>query len=369
VLRSRIAAAAVGATVLGITAALVPTVSNAADPAVATATPVVQWADSADDFTAVPVSESDVPLSDGWNFLVGYNGEDPATTSITDVATFDSNGIAAKPDQFVPLLHALPSAVSPDDVPALVSTASANVGTGSQVGLTVGDAATPSITDGTVFATNGFTGDTTTWDGSESTTDLVTDLKADDKVVTGYFVTLGSIQLQQQQQQQQRSIPNAPQGLFANPTAATSRVAAVAAAVTPVAGGAASIAVGDTTTYFTPQPTAAATVGAASYTVTQATTSGVQVTGSGFAPNEVISFGLSLDGNGGELEGLTLVADADGNVSGTIVLPASFVPGPGTYSLAVVGNSSGQSLFTPLVITADPAPVATPISGRATFTG
>ncbi|MFJ3379843.1 hypothetical protein ACIPJ2_05505 [Curtobacterium sp. NPDC090217] len=365
-LRSRIAAAAVGATVLGITAALVPTVSNAADPAVATATPVVQWADSAADFTQLS-EDADTVSSAGWSYIAISETSGVKGTSIDDVATFGANGIELKQDSLLLLARGLPTAVTPTDLPAVVAAADANIGGAGRVGVLTAKADSPDTIDGSVYSTSGFAGADTTWasaSGDEDTAAFAAELTANDEVVVGYTAIIGQQAAARQQQRLQEVAPEIA------PSAATSTGSvALAAVVTPTDSGIASFAFGDTTTYFTPQPTAAATVGAASYTVTQATTAGVQVTGSGFAPNEVISFGLSLDGNGGELEGLTLVADADGNVSGTIVLPASFVPGPGTYSLAVVGNSSGQSLFTPLVITADPAPVATPISGRATFTG
>lgn len=368
VLRSRFATVAVGATVLGVTAALVPAVSNAADTtATPAATADVVWADQASDFTVVPDAEGPAPIAEGWNLFANVLGTN-ASTNVSDYLSFGANGITAKDGQFVPLVHPLSSAVTADGLAALVSNATANVGTDAEVGLVLSDADTPTTLNDTVYATNGFAGDATTWNGDETTAELATQLTADHEVVSGYFIVLVGGNLPAA-----RTAPNGAQNLFTAPAVATSRAAAVpAAAVTPAAAGAASIAVGDTTTYFTPQPTATLTLTTTSATVSAATTTGVPFTASGFAPGETVTAGIGGGERGDDIAGVTFVADADGNVAGTLVLPASFVTTAGDYTLALIGSSSQQSAQATITITADPAapaPVAVPVSGRATFTG
>lgn len=399
---SRSAALAVGATVLGLTVALVPAVSNAADPvATPTATPIVTWADSASDFTAVSLSFGATPLPAGWSFVPDAAGAD-GSSDISDAVTFDASGISAKQGKFVPLLRRLSAPVSPDDLPALVATATANVGSTTRVGLLLSKAAAPTVLDNTVDAPDGFVGTATTWSGNtgagRSTADLAAELRAEDEVVSGYYVVINSSSVVLDEQQ---DVPDGAEQLRTAPattgTRATTAVrpaagttAVRAAAVTPAANGAASIAVGDTTTYFTPQPTAAMTLATTSATVSAATTTGVPFTATGFAPGEAVTAAI---GTATPLAD-SFVADADGAVSGTLLVPSASVPAAGRYALTLVGSSSQQSAQAVVTITADPAapapgpitapaptpvttpaptrapaPVADPVTGRATFTG
>ncbi|WP_175472160.1 hypothetical protein, partial [Curtobacterium sp. MCBA15_003] len=136
-------------------------------------------------------------------------------------------------------------------------------------------------------------------------------------------------------------------------------------------GSISALRVDDTTTYFTPQPTAAVRAVAASTSLTEATTTGVRVQGSGFAPYETVTAAIGDEADATVIPGVQFTADADGNVSGSIVLPADLVDAAGTYALGLVGLSSAQSATTAIVITADAgtAPVAVPVPGTAAFTG
>jgi hypothetical protein len=392
VLRSRIAAAAVGVSVLGVTAALVPTVSNAADGTVVAATPHVTWADSAADFTHIDLDAERPVIPAGWSWFgldaTAAQAED--ADSLDDVATFGADGISAKPDTAVYLLHGFTDTVTPAELPAVVKDARSAAGESTVVGLLVADASDPKTVVTTVSAEAGLTGADTTWtyeaDGAESTADLATDLAADDRVVFGYVVGLAGEQTEASTPAPTTPPTATPTGApTAAPTAPTSdslerflpteapaaapSARVMRAAVAPSDTGIASLRIDDTTSYFTPQPTAAVALAARSLTVAQATTTGFQVTGSGFAPGETVSVGLAQGQSAVELPG-TLLADADGNVAGTVVLPAATTAGD--RSLVLVGASSGQRAAVGITVTADPsavAPVATPVTGRATFTG
>ncbi|MFJ3384537.1 MULTISPECIES: hypothetical protein [unclassified Curtobacterium] len=136
---------------------------------------------------------------------------------------------------------------------------------------------------------------------------------------------------------------------------------------------------GGTTTYFTPDPEG--TYQPTSGTVTEVTTDGIHVIGSGYFPGETIAVGFVPEGSqtGGPIDGLTLTADADGSFDEQIVIPAAVVTGPGTYTLALVGETSGIVLSEAFVVTADPteaptpvipvAPVPTAVPAAVTFAG
>ncbi|WP_144761661.1 hypothetical protein [Curtobacterium sp. 9128] len=393
-LRSRIAAAAVGVSVLGVTAALVPTVSNAADTTVTAATPSVTWADKASDFTPIAPESDTIPA--GWSF-VGFSPDssDDAPTSIDQLATFSASGIAAKDDSYVVLVHATKTVVTPDALPALVAAASATTGAQTDFGLVTADAADPSRITGSTY-TESLQGASTTWDGrtgDETTAELVAELKQENEVVIGYAVELYGTSAAPLSSDSDTTEPDATatdpvqtgeqsagapttNARIATPESTLEKLLpaprantfALRAAVTPAASGIADLVFGDLTTYFTPEPTAAATATATSLTVTQATTTGYTVSGSGFAPGETVTVGFSQGQSGSELPG-TLVANADGAVTGTVVLPSGTTAG--TYALVLVGSSSAQTASIAITVTADPAvaPVATPVSGRATFTG
>lgn len=125
VLRSRIAAAAVGVSVLGVTAALVPTVSNAADNSVAPATSVVTWADSAADFTAIDTQADTPAIPAGWSWLGIQQGGSGYATSLDQVASFGADGVTAKDGSAVLLLHPLQSTVAPNALAGLIDDAAA----------------------------------------------------------------------------------------------------------------------------------------------------------------------------------------------------------------------------------------------------
>jgi hypothetical protein len=151
-------------------------------------------------------------------------------------------------------------------------------------------------------------------------------------------------------------------------------------AAVPAASTVAAIEFNDVTTYFTPTPTP--------LTITPTTTTvsgfiaGVTVHGTGFFPGETVSTGYGTGQSGNSLP-TTFVADANGAVDGTLPGPANATAG--TYSLVLIGQTSGVIESGDLTVTADPgtpttpavpstpatttAPVATPVSATATFTG
>jgi hypothetical protein len=123
---------------------------------------------------------------------------------------------------------------------------------------------------------------------------------------------------------------------------------------------------GGATTYFTPTP--AGTYQPTSSTVTEVSTEGIHVIGSGFFPGETIAVGFLIDGSqsGGPIDGLTLTADEDGAIDAQVVIPASAVSGPGTYTLALVGTTSAIALSNAYVVTADPSVAPAPVPPVAT---
>jgi hypothetical protein len=147
-------------------------------------------------------------------------------------------------------------------------------------------------------------------------------------------------------------------------------VAPNAAAASDTAATVATLSVDNATTHFTPTPTL--TLGATSTTVSAFSTTGVTVTATGFLPGETVSSAYATDASGDTLPA-TFVADAGGNVSGTVVGPAGIAAG--NYSIVLVGETSAVSVSTPLAVTADPAvaiptaqvPVA--VRAAATFAG
>lgn len=396
VLRTRITAAAVGVSVLGVTAALVPTVSNAADDTVVAATPHVTWADSAADFTRIDLDAERPVIPAGWSWfgLDTTTGPVEDADSLDDVATFGADGLAAKPDTAVYLLHGFTDTVTPAELPAVVQDARSAAGESTVVGLLVADASDPKTVVTTAYAEAGLTGADTTWtyetDGAESTADLATDLATDDRVVFGYVVGLAGEQSDTPEPAPTATATPAPTAAptatptatpSAAPTAPTSdslkrflpteaapTARALRAAVEPSDSGIASLRIDDTTSYFTPQPTAAVRVATTDLTRSQATTTGYTVTGSGFAPGETIRVALTQSDTGLVLPG-TLTADADGAVTGTVVLPAGVAAQD--YVLEFTGVSSAVDAYAPIAVVADAgvAPVAAPVTGRATFTG
>jgi len=142
-----------------------------------------------------------------------------------------------------------------------------------------------------------------------------------------------------------------------------------------------SITVGGVTTRFTPTPTF--TVAPGTVPAAALRTTGVAVSASGFLPGETVTAGYGAGSTGNALD-TTFVADADGAVVGTLVVPADTAGGD--YTLTLVGTTSALRLQAALVVTADPAvpapaapaagavpsavaPVATPVRAAASFTG
>jgi len=142
-----------------------------------------------------------------------------------------------------------------------------------------------------------------------------------------------------------------------------------------------SITVGGVTTRFTPAPTF--TVAPGTVPAAALRTTGVAVSASGFLPGETVTAGYGAGSTGNALA-TTFVADADGAVAGTLVVPADTAGGD--YTLTLVGSTSALRLQAALVVTADPAvpapaapaagavpsavaPVATPVRAAASFTG
>ncbi|PYY54179.1 hypothetical protein DEJ17_14455 [Curtobacterium sp. MCSS17_011] len=399
VLRSRITAAAVGVTVLGVTAALVPTVSTAS-VSTGAASAIVTWTDSADDFTAAPTGT--FPLTDQWYWAsvtdLGAGG------TITDHATIDEDGLSVSEGEAVGLVRGLNKPVVASNFPALAAGISTTTTGATSFGIAVqegGDDSAQTV----VFATDetsddGISDGASNWiDPStgevESTTTLTADLEAADAQVVGYVVYVG-IDIAGEVIAPPTETPDptdtptpaaptvdgAPAPTAEAPGAELKSLAAPLQAndqalAADASGSISALRIDDTTTYFTPQPTAAAKLLTPTATLTEATTTGVRIQGSGFAPNELVGAGVGTGAQGTEIPGVAFRADAEGNVSGTIVLPADFVNTAGAYSVGLVGASSAQAAQVELTVTADPAaagdpgtaPVAVPVPGTANFTG
>jgi hypothetical protein len=429
-LRSRIAAAAVGATVLGVTAGLVPSVSGATS--FAALPPVATWADGADDFTRLTPESTDLSLPDGWSWTGGPIESGDTARSLDDVVDFGQDGLTVHDDSSVFLLHPTTRPVVPELLPSVVADATAATADNALVGLVVADESDPDVLTTTAFALEGLHGADTTWaytdSGEETTAELAADLASDHRVVTGYFVALvgsdilsfdpGTDETGTEEPGTEepgteptdaptatptdaptaaptttptdvptaaptdaptsaptapttplddtfrRLLPQVTEGAAAEGAAAFRATADAAAAAD---AHIASLRFDDTTTYFTPQPTATATVADPELTVAEATSTGFAVSGSGFAPGERISVSLTVSETGAVFP-VGPVADADGAFTATVVLPAGTVAGLG--NLELLGTASGQVATTGIRITDGVvAPVATPVPGRATFTG
>ena len=104
--------------------------------------------------------------------------------------------------------------------------------------------------------------------------------------------------------------------------------------------------------WFLPVPTA--TLSTTSVTVSQATSTGVTGTFTGFIPGEAVNIGIGYGQSGDSLA--DLVADANGSVSYTFV--ASSGVQPTTATLGGFGFDSGAAPFAEFAITADPVAAA-----------
>lgn len=400
VLRSRITAAAVGATVLGVSAALVPTVSTALSTD-GSASAIVTWTDSADDFTAAPTGT--FPLTDQWYWAditdVGGGG------TITDHATIDEDGLSVSEGEAVALIRGLNKPVAPSAVPALASGISMTTTGATSFGLAVqagGDSTAQSV----VFATDEPVTDggasvdgTKNWiDPStgdvESSAELAADLRDADAEVVGYVVYVGldiageittppteptETPAPTDQPTPAPTVDGAPAPTAEVPGTELKSLASPLevngqALAADASGSISALRVDDTTTYFTPQPTATADA-PTSLRVSQ-TLTGFQVTGAGFAPNESVAATVTQGGETYSIRTNASVADDEGDVVVVVVLPEGAVSA-GAYAATLEGRSSSQTASADGSFIADPAaagdpgtaPVAVPVPGTATFTG
>lgn len=399
VLRSRITAAAVGATVLGVSAALVPTVSTAV-VTVSAASAIVTWNDSADDFTAAPTGT--FPLTDQWYWAdvtdLGSGG------TITDHATLDEDGLSVSEGEAVALIRGLNKPVAPSSVPALAAGISATTTGATSFGLAVqagGDSTAQSVvfaTDEPVTDGGGTVNGTSNWidpatGDVESTTELAADLRDADAEVVGYVVYVG-IDIAGEVTEPPteptetpaptdgptpaptvdgtpapKALPGTELKSLAAPLEANGQALAADAS-----GSISALRIDDTTTYFTPQPTATADA-PTSVRVSQ-TLTGFQVTGAGFAPNESVAATVTQGGETYSIRTNASVADDEGDVVVVVVLPEGAVSA-GAYTATLEGRSSSQTASADGSFIADPAaagdpgtaPVAVPVSGTANFTG
>lgn len=399
VLRSRITAAAVGATVLGVSAALVPTVSTAV-VTVSAASAIVTWNDSADDFTAAPTGT--FPLTDQWYWAdvtdLGSGG------TITDHATLDEDGLSVSEGEAVALIRGLNKPVAPSSVPALAAGISATTTGATSFGLAVqagGDSTAQSVvfaTDEPVTDGGGTVNGTSNWidpatGDVESTTELAADLRDADAEVVGYVVYVG-IDIAGEVTEPPteptetpaptdgptpaptvdgtpapKALPGTELKSLAAPLEANGQALAADAS-----GSISALRIDDTTTYFTPQPTATADA-PTSVRVSQ-TLTGFQVTGAGFAPNESVAATVTQGGETYSIRTNASVADDEGDVVVVVVLPEGAVSA-GAYTATLEGRSSSQTASADGSFIADPAaagdpgtaPVAVPVPGTANFTG
>ncbi|MBB1196051.1 hypothetical protein [Curtobacterium flaccumfaciens] len=401
VLRSRITAAAVGATVLGVSAALVPTVSTALVTSTA-ASAIVTWTDSADDFTAAPTGT--FPLTDQW-YWASVTDLDGGG-SITDHATLDEDGLSVSEGEAVGLVRGLNKPVPASSVPALAAGISMTTTGATSFGLAVqegGDTSAQTV----VFATDapetgdgvGISDGTSNWIDPatgevESTTELTADLEAADAQVVGYVVYVG-IDVAADTTAPPTPEPTETPAPTDEPTPAptvdgtpapsalpSSELKSLAAPLeangqslaADASGSISALRIDDTTTYFTPQPTATADA-PTSVRVSQ-TLTGFQVTGAGFAPNESVAATITQGGETYSIRTNASVADDEGDIVVVVVLPEGAVSA-GAYTATLEGRSSSQTASADGTFVADPAaagdpgtaPVAVPVPGTANFTG
>lgn len=377
--RTRLAAAALSAAAIGLTLSLAPAVSIAApDAGVRPATPTVEWADSAADFATIAQTDGpSIEVPRGWSWAAFGVAEG---TTLDDVVDFGAAGVANNgTSPQVVLLHGLDESIAPAALPALIDDSVVETGEGTAFGLVIsrsddlGQEAVP------VGAIGGVQGSATLWEGPEGepvdTATLAQEMTDRGYVVAGYLLILGDRPFPAEPTEPEAPVdPQDPPVLLLSELAEVSALAdeetpssAVAAAAAPIEG-AASVRFADLTTYFTPQPSAVLTLATTSVTAAQATTVGIPFSASGFAPGETVTVGLSAGQSGNEVPDVSFVADAAGAVSGTVVLPADLAT-VGSFSLVLIGSSSGQAAFAAFEITSGAAPVAVPVPAPATFAG
>lgn len=378
--RTRLAAAALSAAVVGLTLSLAPAVSIAApDTGVRPATPTVEWADSGADFATLDPRNPVLP--EGWSWWAGQDPDEDV--SLEDVVDFGADGVANNgTEPLVALFHGSSEPLAPSALPELVDDASVEIGARASFSLLAtqvesGDTLANSIG---VTAVDGVNGADTRWTFGPNepvdTPTLAQQLEDQGYVIDGYALLLGD-GFTPPAEPTEPEVPVDPQDppvLLLSELAEVSALAdeetpssAVAAAAAPIEG-AASVRFADLTTYFTPQPSSVLTLATTSVTAAQATTVGIPFSASGFAPGETVTVGLSAGQSGNEVPDVSFVADAAGAVSGTVVLPADLAT-VGSFSLVLIGSSSGQAAFAAFEITSGAAPVAVPVPAPATFAG
>lgn len=372
--RSRLPAAALSAALLGLAAVLVPAASIAEPvPTTPVASPRVIWADGAEDFVPLEASpENDFAIADAWQWTSLVSGGD---ASIADFATFDETGLTSNGVAPLALVHGFAEPVQPADFAGLSVDASANAGAGVQVGVLIQEVGVEGASFEPIPAVGGFNGAETQWAGADGGTVTTVEF-AEQQAERGYsavgyfaiFTGSGPVVPETPVEPENPELERPEIELFGELPADAGQGAALRAAAVPADLGIASIRFGDLTTYFTPQPTATLTLARASFTATQASTTGIPFTATGFAPGETVTVGISRGFSGDEVPGVTFVADSDGNVAGSVVLPAAQAE-VGEPSLVLLGASSGQFAASGLAITAGGAPVAVPVPGRASYTG
>lgn len=376
--RTRLAAAALSAAVVGLTLSLAPAVSMAApDTGVRPATVTVQWADSEADFAAVEQTDGQgILVPQGWSWAAFGAAEG---TTLEDVVDFSAEGVANNgTSPQVVLLHGLDESIAPAALPTLVDDAAVEIGEGTAFGLLIAPVDDPARETAPVVAIGGVNGSATVWAGPENepvdTATLVQEMTNRGYIVIGYLLVLGDRPFPAEPTEPEVPVdPQDPPVLLLSELAEVSALAdeapsaAVAAAAAPVEG-AASVRFADLTTYFTPQPSAVLTLATTSVTTAQATSVGLPFSASGFAPGETVTVGLSAGQSGNEVPDVSFVADAAGAVSGTVVLPADLAT-VGSFSLVLIGSSSGQAALAAFEITSGAAPVAVPVPAPATFAG
>jgi len=119
--------------------------------------------------------------------------------------------------------------------------------------------------------------------------------------------------------------------------------------------------------HFTPVPTGVATPNSISVSDFTTAGKGISVTLTGFVPGESVEETFA-SGNSGGTNGVFHTVDGNGTVTFSYVGSAQTTPG--AYSVGAQGADT--SAFADVTVVADgiaAAPVATPISGRASFTG
>lgn len=401
--RTRIAAVGFGVVALGVAAVLVPSVSSAEQSAVAAPVGTVRWVDRPAAVTTLPDGTLR-GLGDRWYgaFFGARNGDGTVPIRpLTDAATFEPAGLTLDGAAPAVLVHGFATPVQPSALPdafdgaAVDATGRTNFAVLVQYPGQDPIAAFPSSA-----ATSGVDGAATTWgpDGAAvDTAHFAAQLEQNHATIVGYAEYLGlAIEGSASADSTARSLDAAsapgagdtattsatgtPTGAATAPAVGTAAPAAsTRAAATPAPQAAAvattlrSITFDHVTTEFTPRPTARVTVPSTTLTRTAATTTGTAVSGSGFVPGETVRVAVAQGDRADEVADTTFVADADGAVSGRVVLPASFVTGAGTYSLVLVGVASAQTASVALTVTGDPAvPAAvpaTPVRTTATFTG